>query len=315
MQAFFADQFVLPLPPGHRFPMSKYEMLRQKVLLRLPEVRLCIPHSATDGELALGHHPDYIYRVVRGCLSPQALRAIGFPWSEAMVERSRRSTGATIGACRAAMKEGASANLAGGTHHAFYDRGEGFCVFNDTVVAARLLQAEAGRSKHLLRVLVIDLDVHQGNGTASITHNDPTIFTFSMHGSNNFPFDKQVSDLDIALADGTADGPYLDLLEDALARIDQRFAPGLVIYLAGVDAHQGDRLGKLGLSDQGIARRDQLVFEWCRHRQLPVAVTMAGGYSLDLEHMVNLQCGTLERLYSLWQQVRPAQSLQPVLGA
>ena len=303
MLAFYADQFVLPLPQGHRFPMKKYEMLRHLLHERIKGVRFCVPEPATDGQLALAHHPDYIERVTNGTLSDQDMRQIGFPWSLAMVERSRRSTGATISACRAALQEGASVNLAGGTHHAFHDRGEGFCVFNDTVVAARMLQAENIQHRQL-SVLVIDLDVHQGNGTASITQNDSSIFTFSMHGKNNFPFTKESSDLDIELNDGTSDIEYLQCLEQALDRISTRFKPNLVIYLAGIDAHMGDRLGKLKLTDEGIAQRDQMVFDWCEKLRLPVAMTMAGGYSLNLEHMVHLQFDTVQRLFNYWQRMQ-----------
>jgi acetoin utilization deacetylase AcuC-like enzyme len=297
MQAFYSDHFVLPLPEGHRFPMQKYRMLRELLQTHLPDLVLNEPHAATDGELALAHSPVYIQRVCDGTLSKEEQQAIGFPWTAAMVERSRRSTGATIGACRAALRDGGSVNLAGGTHHAMHNRGEGFCVFNDTVVAARLMQAEQARQGVHLPVLVVDLDVHQGNGTAEITQNDDTIFTLSMHGKNNFPFAKEKSNLDIELDDGTGDEIYLDALNKGLLSIERVFSPGLVIYLAGVDAHGDDRLGKLSLSDDGFAQRDRLLFQWCEKKSLPIAMSMAGGYWRNLERMVGLQYQTINALY------------------
>ena len=211
MRLFYSDTFVLPLPVGHRFPMEKYALLRERVAAAaiVPAERLQIPHAATDGELLRAHSAGYLGRAQAGELSAQEIRRIGFPWSPEMVERSRRSAGATIEACRAALSEGYAANLAGGTHHAFADHGEGYCVFNDSAIAARAMQAE-GRAA---RVLILDCDVHQGNGTAAILSDDPSIFTFSIHGAKNFPFRKQHSDLDIELPDATADDAYLDALE------------------------------------------------------------------------------------------------------
>ena len=287
MQVFYSDHFVLPLPPGHRFPMEKYRLLRERVS-GFAGVQLREPVAARDGELALAHAPTYIAAVSAGTLDAAAQKALGFPWSPQMVERSRRSVGATIAACRAALgvadsesshslnaiKNGVAVSLAGGTHHAFHDRGEGFCVFNDAAVAARLMQAQ-----HSVRdVTIIDLDVHQGNGTASILANDPSIFTLSLHGAHNFPFTKVVSDLDVALPDGTGDAAYLDALHGALEKLWSRFAPDLVIYLAGADPHEGDRLGRLKLTTAGLAARDTMVFDACWQRRIPVAVVMAGGY-------------------------------------
>ncbi|MCA3058470.1 MAG: histone deacetylase, partial [Rhodocyclaceae bacterium] len=207
MKLFYADEFVLPLPAGHRFPMQKYRMLRERLMASGEFLAddFCVPPAATFTELTRAHAPDYVLRAERGELSAQEMKLIGFPWSPEMVERSKRSSGATIGACRAAIKDGAAANLAGGTHHAFYDHGEGFCVFNDAVIAARAMQAE-GRANN---VAVIDCDVHQGNGTAAIASGDNSIFTFSIHGVRNYPFRREfASDLDIDLADGTADDAY-----------------------------------------------------------------------------------------------------------
>jgi acetoin utilization deacetylase AcuC-like enzyme len=296
MLAFYCDRFVLPLPEGHRFPMAKYRKLRERVVAELPNVRLTEPEAATDGELALAHTPDYIERVSMGRLTSAEMRTIGFPWSPAMVERSRRSTGATIGACRAALIDGVAVNLAGGTHHAHADQGQGYCVFNDAAVSARLMQAEAargGRKGAGLRVAIIDLDVHQGNGTATIVQHDPSIYTLSLHGATNFPFRKAISRLDVHLPDGTGDDAYLDALDTALARLQSEFDAQLLIYLAGADAHEGDRLGKLGLTTAGMAARDARVFAFAAKRQLPIAVAMAGGYGRDIDVTVEVHLNTV----------------------
>src|SRR3990167_7387123 len=285
MQAFYSDQFVLPLPEGHRFPMAKYRMLRDQLAAHLPIWRLPEAPAATRGELALVHTQAYIDAILEGTAAPAVLREIGFPWSPAMAERARRSVGATVAAARVALNEGLAANLAGGTHHAYADKGGGFCVFNDVAVAARVLQAEWGRTRladgrhrPALQVAVIDLDVHQGNGTAHIFRNDASVFTLSLHGDKNFPFRKEASDLDVALPDGCGDADYLAALDSALAELDRRFTPGLVMYLAGADAFEGDSLGRLKLTVQGMQARDQRVFDWCHARSLPVVLLMAGGY-------------------------------------
>lgn len=282
LKVFYSDRFVLPLPPGHRFPMQKYRMLREAVARCLPTVEFAEAPHTTDGVLALAHHPHYIRDVVTGTLTPQAQKSIGFPWSPEMVERSRRSTGATIAACRAALLDGVAVNLAGGTHHAQSDRGEGFCVFNDAAIAARLMQAE----RHVARVAIIDLDVHQGNGTAAILARDESVFTLSLHGEHNYPFIKAVSDLDVALPDGTQDDAYLAALKTALATMFARFSPQLIIYLAGADPHEGDRLGRLKLSLQGLAARDHQVMQAARAHGLPVAIAMAGGYGKNIDDTV-----------------------------
>jgi acetoin utilization deacetylase AcuC-like enzyme len=293
MQVFHTDQFVLPLPPGHRFPMGKYRLLRDRIAAELPEIRLMPAQPASAGELALVHTPAYIQAIRDGSVDPEILREIGFPWSEAMAERARRSVGATIGACRAAFQEGVAANIAGGTHHAYPDRGGGFCVFNDAAVAARLMQAEhARRQRHPLKVAIVDLDVHQGNGTARIFRDDPTVFTLSLHGQKNFPFRKEASDLDVDLPDGTGDDAYLQALERALDELAQRFDPALVIYLAGADPHEGDRLGRLKLTWDGLEARDRRVFDWAWERGLPLAFAMAGGYGHRMEDTVQVQINT-----------------------
>ena len=308
MQAFYSDQFVLPLPPGHRFPMPKYRLLRERIDGE-PGFRLRPAEPASEGELALAHDPSYIGAVLQGTLSAAMQREIGFPWTERMVERSRRSVGATIGAARAALAEGVAANLAGGTHHASADKGGGYCVFNDAAVAARLMQAEWHRQRRSvaggLRVAVIDLDVHQGNGTAAIFRDDPTVFTLSLHGAKNFPFRKEASDLDVELPDGCTDAPYLAALDAALEQLWARHGstpPGLVFYLAGADPHEGDRLGRLKLSAAGLAERDRRVFTACRERRIPVAVSMAGGYGRDIADTVAIQHRTLHEALASWRQ-------------
>lgn len=303
MQVFYATQFVLPLPTGHRFPMGKYQLLRDRLADELPAMRLQQAQPASDGELALAHSPDYVKAISDGSVDRCILREIGFPWSEAMAERARRSVGATIAACRVALREGIAANIAGGTHHASADKGGGFCVFNDAAVAARLVQAEWARShRHLLRVAVIDLDVHQGNGTASIFRHDPTVFTLSLHGQKNFPFRKEPSDLDVDLPDGCADDEYLLALETALAELERRFEPGLVIYLAGADPHEGDRLGRLKLTWDGLEARDRRVFDWAWQRGLPLAFAMAGGYGTRIEDTVQVQVNTFKVAAQYWQR-------------
>lgn len=289
MDAFYSDRFVLPLPSGHRFPMEKYGMLRAQVAARLTAVRLLEPDPLSDEVLALAHEPDYIRRLALGDLSRKEIMAIGFPWSPQMVERSRRSAGATVMAARAAIRDGAAVNLAGGTHHAHADRGEGFCCFNDVILAAKIMRFE----DRAARTLIIDLDVHQGNGSASMARHDPAIFTFSMHGAANYPFVKEVSDLDIELPDGTGDHEYLDRLDEALQEIAQRFDPHLVIYLAGADPFHDDRLGRLGLTKQGLLARDQRVFDHARQQGLPVAVAMGGGYGRRIEDTVDVHFQTV----------------------
>ncbi len=291
MKIFYADHFVLPLPAGHRFPMAKYARLRERVVesgLYAP-ADMCVPHAATDEEITRAHEPDYLARVQNGRLSDRELRRIGFPWSPGMVERSRRSSGATIAVCRAALDDGCAVNLAGGTHHAFSDHGEGYCVFNDSAIAARAMQAE-GRAE---RIVIIDGDVHQGNGTASIFAGDPSVFTFSIHGAKNYPFHKEQSDLDVELPDATGDDAYLDALERAVHAALELAKADLAIYLAGADPFVGDQLGRLAVSKQGLLERDRIVFECCRSKGIPVAVTMAGGYARSIEDTVDIHMQTV----------------------
>lgn len=300
MKAYYSDRFVLPLPSGHRFPMEKYRLLRERVARELPHAVLLEPSAATDRELALAHDPAYIEKLTTGLLTKKEIQMIGFPWSFEMVERSRRSTGATIGACRAAIAEGFSVNLAGGTHHAYADRGEGFCCFNDAVVAARLMQCEGLARK----IAIIDLDVHQGNGSASITSGDDTIFTMSVHAQSNYPAIKEKSDLDIELADRADDTTYLGALEAGLDELKRRFSPDLIIYLAGADPYEDDRLGRLALTKEGLAARDEQVFLHALSRGTPLAVAMAGGYGRRVEDTVDIHFQTVSLAYRCHQDLK-----------
>lgn len=293
MKLFYTDEFVLPLPPGHTFPMSKYRLLRERVVASglVPPDALVVPPAVSDADLERAHDAAYVRAMSAGRISDADMKRIGFPWSPGLVERSRRSSGATLEACRAALSDGVSVNLAGGTHHAFRDHGEGYCLFNDSVVAARAMQA-AGLVRN---VVVIDLDVHQGNGTAAICRLDPTVYTFSVHGAKNFPLRKEQSDLDIELEDGTTDARYLGAVARGLRKALAEARPDLAIYLAGSDPFEGDRLGRLKVSKAGLAERDRLVFEACGRAGLPVAVTMAGGYAKDVADTVDIHWQTVRR--------------------
>ncbi|MBV7540709.1 histone deacetylase [Acidovorax sp. sic0104] len=312
MHAYYADQFVLPLPEGHRFPMAKYRLLRDRIARHLPGVSLQVALPATDSELALAHDAGYIDAIADGTLPAPAQREIGFPWSPAMAERARRSVGATVAASRIAMKDGIAGNLAGGTHHSYAHKGSGFCVFNDVAVAARLMQVEwaraRGRPVAPLKVAVIDLDVHQGNGTAHIFREDHSVFTLSLHGARNFPFRKEASDLDVELPDGCTDDAYLEALSQALDALEQRFTPQLLFYLAGADPHEGDRLGRLAITHDGLEARDRRVFDWAWQRRLPLVFAMAGGYGRDMEDTLTAQLNTWRvalEYHQRWQNVRP----------
>ncbi len=295
MKLFYSDTFVLPLPVGHRFPIVKYAMLRERASAEsLGD--LIVPESAGDRDILRAHAADYLRRITTGAMSDRDMRQIGFPWSPQLVERSRRSVGATIAACRAALNgDGLAASLAGGTHHAFADHGEGYCVFNDCVIAARAMQAE-GRVR---RVVIIDCDVHQGNGTAAILASDETIFSFSIHGARNYPFRKERSDLDIALEDGTGDAAYLAALEAGLRQAIERSRADLAIYLAGADPYEYDRLGRLKVTKAGLLERDRMVLDACRRAGISLAITMAGGYAHNIADTVDIHIATLRLAVSM----------------
>ena len=290
--------------------MAKYARLRQRVRSELPDVSLQEAPAATDEQLLLAHDGGYVRRVLGGELSAQEQRAIGFPWSTEMVERSRRSVGATLAACREAAAEGVAVNLAGGTHHAQRDRGQGYCVFNDVAIAARALCA----AQESARVAIIDLDVHQGDGTAAIVGAAERIFALSLHGSRNYPARKVDGHIDVGLPDGTGDADYLAALDDALARMLERFAPTFLVYLAGADPHEGDRLGRLRLTFDGLRARDARVFDLAARLEAPVAVTMAGGYGHDIEATVQVHLDTVRAAAGHWRRCRALQAQEARLG-
>ena len=300
MKAFHYDRYTLELPPGYTFPIAKYALLRQRIEasgLIAPD-DLLEPGPATDAQILRVHEFEYFQRVVTGTLSAAEVREIGLPWSPALVERTRRSAGATLAAAFAALDDqgpGIAVNLAGGTHHAFAHKGAGYCVFNDAAIAIRELQSQ-GR---IARAIIIDCDVHQGDGTASIFLSDPSVFTFSIHGAKNYPLRKQSSDLDIELPDKTGDDAYLTALDLGLDQaLERAQAPGpgldLAIYLAGADPYEGDRLGRMSLTREGLAERDRRVFERLRNQNLPIAVAMAGGYGKVIAETVEIQYRTVE---------------------
>jgi len=266
-------------------------MVRDRLLAEasITDRDLIEPPLVADEEVLLVHTPDYWFRCLKGELTPQEVRRIGFPWSEELVRRSRSAVQGTIMTAKNALRDGVASNLAGGTHHAYPDHGEGYCMLNDIAIATRALQ----RDGMVERVAVIDCDVHQGNGTAVIFKDDPRVFTFSMHGEKNFPASKEESDLDLSLPSGTGDAPYLDALRDHLPGILDRFKPDLVFFQAGVDPFEDDRLGKLKLTIEGLRRRDECVISNCRDRAIPIATTMGGGYAKDLNDTVEAHCNTV----------------------
>jgi len=291
MKILYSDRFLVPLPEGHRFPMPKYSLLWKRVFESglVPAEDFIEAEAATDIDLLRVHTPEYIHKVKQGLLTDKEIRRIGLPWSPGLVERSLRSVGCTLAACRFALLEGMGVNLAGGTHHAYPDHGQGYCVFNDVAVATRAMQAE----ERLRRVVILDCDVHQGNGTAAIFAGDPSVFTFSIHGAKNFPYHKERSSLDIELPDGTGDEAYLDALAGGLEQSLKAGHADLAIYLAGADPYAGDRLGRLSLSIAGLAERDRMVFAACQSRGLPVAVTMSGGYARQVADIVDIHFQTV----------------------
>lgn len=291
LHAWSSARYVIPLPPDHRFPISKYGMLRDAVLARglVAHTNLHEPARADVHDLQRAHTDGYIARFTNGGLSAAGIRRLGLPWSERLVERAYRAVGGTCEAAEAALSLGVAINLAGGTHHAFPDHGEGFCAFNDVAVAVlRLLASGAIR-----RAAIVDLDVHQGNGTHAILGADSRVFTFSMHAERNYPFYKVPGSLDVGLPDGTTDAEYLERLADTLPRVLQTAEPDLVMYLAGADPLAGDRLGRLSLTLDGLARRDTLVLQCAREVGIPVAITIAGGYNRDIDTTVRAHAGTV----------------------
>ncbi len=302
VRVFYHDIFDFPLPKDHRFPKEKYRLLQER-LLALGVLRpqdLHLPHAATVEELNQAHVPDYVARTLKGIWTRQEERRVGLPWSPQLVERARRSVGSTLAAARVALEEGLAINLGGGTHHAGPDWGAGFCVFNDVAVAARVLLAQG----HVQRVLVLDLDVHQGDGTAAIASGDERIFTFSMHGERNYPFRKVPGDLDIGLPDGTDDQAYLTALRQGLAEVSRRFRPQLVFYIAGADPYKDDQLGRLALTKEGLLARDRLVLAWVQQQSLPLVLVLGGGYARNIEDTVNIHIRTIDLAQRMWKGVK-----------
>jgi acetoin utilization deacetylase AcuC-like enzyme len=291
MRAFYSDRYVIELPPHHTFPIIKYALIRDRLVSdgTLAAAAIAEPALADRRDILLVHTGDYYDRLAGGRLTGGEIRRLGLPWSEALVRRSRYSVAGTINAARAALVDGVSANLGGGTHHAFADHGEGFCVLNDIAVAIRVLRAEG----LIRRAAVVDCDVHQGNGTADIFAHDPEVFTLSLHGEKNYPLHKKQSTLDVPLADGTGDEEYLGALATHLAFALDRFRPDIVFYQAGVDPYRDDRLGRLALTVEGLCERDSLVFDQCRRRALPCVITLGGGYAREVADTVEAHCNTV----------------------
>ena len=292
MSFFYTDCFVLPLPETHRFPMEKYELLRKNLVETnvVKETELKIPPAATDEEILAVHAAEYLQKLKMGSQSRSEILKMGFPWSVQLIERSRRSSGATIQACKSAYETGFGVNLAGGTHHAFHDRAEGYCLFNDSVIASRVLQHKGDAQN----IAIIDTDVHQGNGTAALVQHDPSVFTLSIHGKLNYPIRKEQSDLDIPLEDDASDQDFLDALEQGLSTLFSKFKPDLLIYLAGADPYVDDKLGRLAISKQGLRERNKMVYEIAIRKSLPIAVTMAGGYANIVQDTVDIHYDTIK---------------------
>ncbi|HEU4796597.1 MAG TPA: histone deacetylase [Pyrinomonadaceae bacterium] len=306
MQIFYTPRYYADIGDGHIFPIRKFELVRDRLLnegtLRPDE--LTEPAPATLEQARLVHTDDYISRLCSGTLTAKELRRLGLPWSESLVQRSFYATGGTIAAARAALIDGYGSNLAGGTHHSFSDRGEGFCVLNDVAIAIRVLRSEG----LIGRAAIVDCDVHQGNGTATIFAGDDDTFTFSVHGANNYPLFKARSSLDVELPDGTGDREYLDCLANHLPTV---FAaqPEIVFYLAGADPYAGDKLGKLALTMDGLRKRDERVLRECYEREVPVVTVMSGGYGKDINDTVEIHCNTIRAVKEMFEFAAAARRL------
>ena len=290
MRVFYTPRYYADIGEGHIFPIRKFEMVRDRLVtegtLQLTDLQQ--PEPASDEDILLVHTRDYVTRLCNGSLTATELRRLGLPWSEALVQRSLYAVGGTIAAARSALEQGIGSNLAGGTHHSFADRGEGFCVLNDVAVAIRVLR----RDGLIRRAATIDCDVHQGNGTATIFEDDPEVFTFSVHGAKNYPLIKARSTLDIELPDQTSDEPYLNVLADHLSVVFKH-NPQIVFYLAGADPHINDKLGRLAVSTDGLRRRDEMVLKECHDRKIPVVTVMSGGYGQKISETVEIHCNTI----------------------
>lgn len=286
----FSPIYKYELPPGHRFPMIKYELIPEQLLYEgtITDDHFFHPQLLSEEVILLTHTEDYWHQLKHQQLSRKEERAIGFPMSENLVRRGRHIANGTLECAYYAQQYGVAMNVAGGTHHSFRGHGEGFCVFNDIAIAANYLLQQG----QVQRILIVDLDVHQGNGTARIFQHEPRVFTFSMHGAKNYPLRKEVSDLDIGLPDKTEDAPYLRILRETLPRLMDQAEPDLVFYLSGVDVLSTDKLGRLSLSIQGCRDRDRFVLETCKKNGVPVAISMGGGYSERIAHIVDAHANT-----------------------
>ena len=296
-KVFYSPHYYADIGEGHVFPIRKFELVRDKLLGEgiMAEEDVLEPPLASIEDLLLVHTTDYIERLVGGSLTAKEIRKLGLPWTHSLVRRSFHAISGTIEAARSALTGSVASNLAGGTHHAYPDRGEGFCVLNDVAVAIRTLQ----RDQLAERFLIVDCDVHQGNGTAYIFQDSPEVFTFSIHGAKNYPLFKERSTLDIELPDGTSDAEYLETLDQALSRIIS-FDPDLIFYLAGADPYQNDKLGRLSLSVGGLRARDEMVLGYARSRGISIVTTMSGGYAKDIADTVEIHCGTIRAVKSVY---------------
>lgn len=294
---FYSPYYYADIGEGHVFPIKKFELVRDKLLAEgtIGESEIVEPLPARAEDLLLVHTEDYIERLVNGSLTAKELRKLGLPWSRSLVRRSFHAISGTIEAARHAVSGAVASNLAGGTHHAFPDRGEGFCVLNDIAESIRVLQ----RDRLAERFLIVDCDVHQGNGTAFIFQNSPEVFTFSIHGAKNYPLFKESSTLDIEMHDGASDAEYLETLDQALSRIVS-FDPDMILYLAGADPYQNDKLGRLGLTIEGLRARDEMVLGYARSHGIPIVTTMSGGYAKDIADTVEIHCGTIRAVKNVY---------------
>ncbi|MDQ6787030.1 MAG: histone deacetylase [Acidobacteriota bacterium] len=299
---FYSPYYYADIGENHVFPIKKFELVRDKLLAEgtLRKEEIVEPQPANLKDVLLVHTEDYISRLRAGTLTAKEIRKLGLPWSEPLVRRSFLAASGTINAAKHALEMGVSSNLAGGTHHSFPDRGEGFCVLNDVAIAIRVLQ----RDNLAQKFSIIDCDVHQGNGTAFIFKRDESVFTFSMHGAKNYPLFKEMSSLDIELPDKTADTEFLETLNEALPRIFLH-NPDIVFYLAGADPFERDKLGRLGLTLEGLKKRDEMVLEFARQRDVPIVTVMSGGYAQDINDTVEIHCNTIRAVKKVFNEFQP----------
>ncbi len=300
-KVFYSPYYYADIGEKHVFPIRKFQLVRDKLLAEgtIKPEEIIEPEPASIEDICLVHTKDYVTRFIQGKLTEKEIRRLGLPWSKSLVRRSFLATSGTINAAKHALENKVSSNLAGGTHHAYPDRGEGFCVFNDVAVAIRVLQ----RDKLAERFLVIDCDVHQGDGTAFIFKDDDSVFTFSMHGSKNYPLRKEKSSLDIELEDGTTDDEYLQILEQALPRVFTH-GPDIIFYLAGADPYEKDKLGRLKLTKEGLKSRDSMVLRFAKENQVPIVTTMSGGYAIDIVDTVEIHANTVKAVKEVFFEQR-----------